>query len=335
MRADGLQSPVVMMRGRTTPYAAAFAALVLGILVLSGCSLLRANRAPLASFTVSPDGGYRPLDVAFDASGSTDPDGDALTYAWSFGDGATGMGAQMTHTYEHAGVYDIVLRVADPKGLRGAVLATVEVLDVPEGSVVLRFAWAWEGEDRRLDFALPWSLYQTYRGRLRIPYVDNYAYSDYVDDPLDDPTLEDLADVLWTRAGGADWVYANYALAFVQGAIAYNADPPNVEWPLYPLETLVDGEGDCEDTAILYVSLLKARGVSCQLAFVDTGDDGSPDHVLALVEVSSPAAVPPGATVFELNGTLYAVAETASGYLALGLDPWGLEVDDLMELWPF
>lgn len=324
-----------MMRGRTTPHAAAFAALVLGGLVLSGCSLLPANRAPLASFTVSPDRGYRPLDVAVDASGSIDPDGDALTYAWSFGDGATGAGTRTTHTYEHAGVYDIVLRVADPEGLQAAVLATVEVLDVPEGTVVSRFAWAWEGEDQRLDFAVPWNLYQAYRGRLRIPYVDNYAYGDYVEDPLDDPTLEDLADDLANVVGVGDRAFAEFALAFAQGAIAYNADPPDVEWPLYPLETLVDGEGDCEDTAILYVSLLKARGVPCQLAFVDTDDDRSPDHVLALVEVSSSAAVPPEATVFELDGTLYAVAETASGYLALGLDPWGLEVDDVTELWPF
>jgi PKD repeat protein len=335
MRPDGIQSLTVMMRGRATPYAAGFAALVLGILVLSGCALHRANRAPLASFTVSPAGGYRPLDVAFDASGSTDPDGDRLTYTWSFGDGATGAGVQTTHTFEHAGVYDIVLRVADPEGLQGAVLATVEVLDVPEGSVVLRFAWAWGSEDQRLDFAVPWNLYLKYRGRLRTPLVDNYQYADFVEDSLDDPTLEDLADDLAGSMGGGDQAFAEYALAFVQGAIAYNADPPDVEWPLYPLETLVDGEGDCEDTAILFVSLLRARGVSCQLAFVDTDDDGSPDHVLALVEISSPGVVPPGATVFELDGTLYAVAETASGYLGLGLDPWGLEVDDLMELWLF
>ncbi len=320
------------MRSR---YTICLTALVLGVLALSSCALFRANRAPIAVFTVSPDEGYRPLEAAFDASGSIDPDGDALTYAWSFGDGSQGLGAQTAHTYESAGSYDVVLRITDPEGLEGAAMATIDVVDVPEGHVVLRFAWTWDGAAQRLDFVVLWDLYQKYRGRLRIEFVDNYRYGVYVDDPLDDPTLEDLADILWTRADGVDWVYADYALAFVQGGIAYLADPPYVEWPLYPLETLVDGEGDCEDTAILYVSLLKARGVACQLAFVDTDDDGSPDHVLALVEVSSPAAVQSGATVFELDGTLYAVAETAAGYLALGLDPWGLEADDLIDLWPF
>ena len=321
------------MRSR---YAICLAALVLGVLALGSCALFRANRAPIAAFTVSPDEGYRPLEVAFDASGSIDPDGDALAYAWSFGDGSQGSGAQTAHTYESAGSYDVVLRIADSEGLEDAATAPVDVLDVPpEGHIIRRFEWTWEGEEQALDAALPWNLYQEYRGRLRILFVDNYDYDAYVEDPLDDPTLEDLADILWTRAGGADWAYADYALAFVQGGIAYLADPPYVEWPLYPLETLVDGEGDCEDTAILYVSLLKARGVACQLAFVDTDDDGSPDHVLALVEVSSPAAVQSGATVFELDGTLYAVAETAAGYLALGLDPWGLEADDLIDLWPF
>lgn len=310
------------------------AALALGALALSSCSLLRANRAPIAAFTVSPDEGYRPFEVAFDASGSIDPDRDALTYAWSFGDGANGSGVKTTHTYENAGSYDVVLRIADPGGLEDAAMTTIDAVDVPEGHVVLRFAWTWEGEDQRLDFVVPWDLYQKYRGRLRTPFVDNYDYGAFVEDPLDDPTLEDLADILWTRAGGDGIAYAEYTLGFVQGGIAYLADPPDVEWPLYPLETLVDGEGDCEDAAILYVSLLKARGVSCQLAFVDTDDDGSPDHVLALVEVTGPVTEP-GATVFELDGTLYAVAETASGYLALGLDPWGLEVDDLIDLWPF
>lgn len=284
---------------------------------------------------MAPSEGYRPLEVSFDASASIDPDGDPLTCGWSFGDGLSGSGVQTTHTYENAGSYDVVLEVADPEGLEDTATASVDVHEVPEGFVVVQFDWLWEAEDLRLEFLVWWDLYQTYRGRLRTPFVDNYDYGAFVSDPLDDPTLGDLAELLWTRAGGANRAYADYALAFVQGAIAYLADPSDVEWPFYPLETLVDGEGDCEDTAILYVSLMKARGIACQLAFVDTDDDRSPDHVLALVEVSSPAVVPPGATVFELDGTLYAVAETASGYLALGLDPWGLEVDDLVELWLF
>ena len=323
-----------MMRGTGSRSIAGLAAFALGVLALGGCALLRPNRAPIAAFTVAPNVGYAPLQVAFDASASIDPDRDELTYAWSFGDGAAGSGVQTTHTYESGGGYDVILRIADPDGLDDATLAHIDVHEVPDGHVLLQFNWTWGDEARRLDFALPWNLYLMYRGRLRTPLVDNYDYGAFVADPLDDPTLDDLAELLRTLAGGDGLMYAELALAFVQGAIAYATDPPGVEWPLYPVETLVDGKGDCEDTAILYVSLLKARGTPCQLAFVDTDDDGLPDHVLALVGVPDSFAGS-GVTVFERDGTRYAVAETTSGPLSLGVDPWGLVAGDLIETWSF
>jgi PKD repeat protein len=324
-----------MMRGRSNRIAVCIAGLAFGAIALGGCSLFRLNQAPIASFTATPSEGYRPVEVAFDASASIDPDGDALTYAWSFGDGGTSSDVRVAHAFESVGSYDVVLRVADPEGLQDVCTAAIDVHEVPEGYVVCRYEWTWGGEDRALDVALPWNLYQTYRGRLRIPYVDNYDYGVFVEDSLDDPTLADLADLLSEGAGEGGLAFAEFALAFVQGGIAYKADPSDVEWPLYPLETLVDREGDCEDTAILYVSLLKARGTGCRLAFVDTDDDGLPDHVLALVAVAGLFVERPGVTLFELDGTQYAVAETASGAIELGVDPWGLDVEDLIELWAF
>ena len=307
---------------------------ILGVVLLGGCALFQANRAPIAAFTVRPEFGYEPLTATFDASESADPDRDRLTYTWSFGDGMTASGETATHTYEHAGRYDAILRVTDPDGLDDATMKTIDVRDVPDGYVVLEFDWTWGEEEWRLEFALSWNLYLAYRGRLRTPLVDNYDYGAFVADPLDEPTFEDLADALWTLAGGGPLEFAEMALAFVQGVVSYKADPPDTEWPLYPVETLVDREGDCEDTAILYVSLSRARGVPSQLAFVDTDGDGSPDHVLVLVEVPA-SFVRPGMTVFELDGTEYALAETSSGPMALGADPWGLTVEDLVELWPF
>lgn len=57
--------------------------------------------------------------VAFDGSGSDDPDGSngALTYAWEFGDGNTGTGARPTHTYSQFGTFPVSLRVTDAGGL--------------------------------------------------------------------------------------------------------------------------------------------------------------------------------------------------------------------------
>lgn len=54
--------------------------------------------------------------VNFDGTGSSDPNGDALTYAWNFGDGGTGSGATPLHTYTAPGTYAVTLRVTDPTG---------------------------------------------------------------------------------------------------------------------------------------------------------------------------------------------------------------------------
>lgn len=54
--------------------------------------------------------------VSFDGTGSSDVDGDALVYAWDFGDGATSSGANATHVYQDNGTYPVSLTVTDGKG---------------------------------------------------------------------------------------------------------------------------------------------------------------------------------------------------------------------------
>ncbi len=55
-------------------------------------------------------------DSVFDATKSSDPDGDALTYHWDFGDGATSDEARTTHVYEKSGTYRVSLTVKDSSG---------------------------------------------------------------------------------------------------------------------------------------------------------------------------------------------------------------------------
>jgi len=65
--------------------------------------------------------------VSFDGTASSDPDGDALTYAWDFGDGTTGTGARPTHTYADNGSYSATLTVKDPVGADDSEVRTITV----------------------------------------------------------------------------------------------------------------------------------------------------------------------------------------------------------------
>lgn len=55
--------------------------------------------------------------VTFDAGASLDADGDGLSYQWDFGDGTTGTGPVVAHTYSAGGIYPVVLTVDDGSGL--------------------------------------------------------------------------------------------------------------------------------------------------------------------------------------------------------------------------
>ena len=70
------------------------------------------NNPPTASFTHSETG----LTVNVNGSGSSDPNGDALTYSWTFGDGGTATGVTASRTYAAQGTYTVTLTVNDGRG---------------------------------------------------------------------------------------------------------------------------------------------------------------------------------------------------------------------------
>jgi hypothetical protein len=274
--------------------------------------------------------------VSLDARASFDPDGDTLSFSWTFDGLEPATGAVVARTFS-AGQHAIELRVSDGRGGVDVETGSVAVDAVPEGFVAISFDWI-DDDPQTCTFLIPWDLFQMYKGRIRSAAAETYAYGDYVADPLDDPTVEYYADVFWTRTRSVE-SFVDYALSFVQSSIRYRPDPRSQEWPWYPLETLVAREGDCEDSAILFVSLLRARDVPSSLALVDTDSDHIPDHVLALVPVSEAWAsrLPCRDSLLGLGGTLYAVAETATDgpNIPFGCDPWGLSPEDVLEVWPF
>ncbi len=74
---------------------------------------------PVAEMSADPTTGEAPLDVAFDGSGSADPQGQPLTYLWDFGDGVTDTttAATTNHTYTTNGTFTASLRVEDVEDL--------------------------------------------------------------------------------------------------------------------------------------------------------------------------------------------------------------------------
>ena len=83
--------------------------------------------------TAAVDGPYGAAEgssISMSGAASTDPDQDALTYAWNFGDGSTGSGVSVSHTYLQDGVYTVQLTVTDTRGLTSTVSTAATITNV-------------------------------------------------------------------------------------------------------------------------------------------------------------------------------------------------------------
>ncbi len=91
-------------------------------------SVTNQNRAPVAD-PHGPYSGIIGVPILFDGTASSDPDGDALAYAWQFGDGGEGSGALPRHAYVAGGAFLVNLRVDDGH-LSAAASTSVTIQDV-------------------------------------------------------------------------------------------------------------------------------------------------------------------------------------------------------------
>jgi PKD repeat protein len=65
--------------------------------------------------------------LSFSGSDSSDSDGSIVSYAWDFGDGMTGKGVTVTHSYSATGSYTVTLTVTDNGGLTGKATHAVQI----------------------------------------------------------------------------------------------------------------------------------------------------------------------------------------------------------------
>lgn len=111
----------------------------LGNYALSATFTTPIGSAPTAQVAASTVRGTAPLTVSFSGAGSSDPDGSITAYDWQFGDGASGSGVSVSHTYSTAGSYSAQLRVTDNSGLSASSAVTITV-DAPVVVIPMRVA---------------------------------------------------------------------------------------------------------------------------------------------------------------------------------------------------
>jgi predicted transglutaminase-like cysteine proteinase len=126
-----------------------------------------------------------------------------------------------------------------------------------------QFSWNYFGP-RRITIPIPEYLYEYHS---EIERTNNNDYSLYVFDPYDDEYIDIILESIMSEFSGTKIKNINYIASFVQ-AIEYKSDSEDndsFEYPRYPLETLYDNQGDCEDKAILTASLLYGLGYDIAL----------------------------------------------------------------------
>ena len=125
--------------------------------------------------------------------------------------------------------------------------------------LVSHFEWEYLGYKYEENFSVPSDWYDYYINKER--ETERVKYVTY-----DNFYIQKIADIITKKAKMNGHSKAQVASAFVQ-SLSYVSDN-NIghdEYYKYPLETLVDQNGDCEDTSFLAAAIIRAMGISCVL----------------------------------------------------------------------
>lgn len=142
-----------------------------------------------------------------------------------------------------------------------------EKIEVEENIEPITYSWEYRGKKSITFPRLEW-LNEYYSSLERLIVED---YSVYVFDPYDDIFMEYIAaltqeallsSMQTTQEGIANAVVS---LAQLMEYVEDLKDNQTCEYPKYPVETLWDQQGDCEDKAILTASILSILGVNTSL----------------------------------------------------------------------
>jgi hypothetical protein len=176
-------------------------------------------------------------------------------------------------------------------------------------TITKEYEWSYDGREWQWTLSIPQSLYDYYVERPRAQTAD---YSIYVTHPNDDEYIDTIVNGIEEAAADAGYdeiETVNFAVSFVQ-SMPYAADSVTTtydEYPRYPIETLVDNGGDCEDTSILMAAILDAMGYDLVLI--------SPPNHMAVGILGSEGM---SGTYWEHNNGKYYYLETTSSGWEIG-----------------
>ncbi|WP_231845069.1 hypothetical protein [Methanocella paludicola] len=200
-------------------------------------------------------------------------------------------------------------------GCLGGTFVTGPAVSVPatvnSGYYNMTYNWSYGG-DWTTTIDVPESLYDFYKGQ---PHDRQDDYAQYALSDYDRTSMKNLVDTFCDsgdRCGFTEYDDVMSVVSFVQ-ALPYTSDEVTTgydEYPRYPVETLVDNGGDCEDTAILAAALLNEMGYGVVLLEL-------PNHMAIGVKCSDDY---PGYCV-EYHGAKYYYLETTGDSWKIGQMP--------------
>jgi hypothetical protein len=94
------------------------------------------NQPPTVSINCPSTSGNTPFTTSFTAMAS-DPDGSIAGYSWNFGDGSTATQSNVTHTFQTAGTFNVVVTVSDNLGATASAAVLVTVTPSVSTNIVL------------------------------------------------------------------------------------------------------------------------------------------------------------------------------------------------------
>lgn len=193
-----------------------------------------------------------------------------------------------------------------------------------DGIMTASYDWSYQGERYGLSVDYMYSYYLDSSGpsgaslQMRSGY-GNGTYSVMSEFMVVDEPVSDIAgglhELYLERYGEEDGQgYAEFILAFVQECFSYTYDYVlygTEEYYAFPIETIHNGGGDCEDTAILCASIYEAAGY-------DAGVFVIPGHAVAAVALEEYEPTPVVNPVYA--GTVEVFCQTVDGVTYYGCE---------------